>query len=120
MLRGKIREDQKHWDLQLPACMMTYPGAVYESTGVSPNLLMLGRELEVRLDAITEAPPDAPPLKDDYDLSTSTADDNYPEDVSRQTVGLTVQVVPEAVSSVRGRPLRQRKPPSRYGAWVDG
>ena len=66
MLRGKIKEDQKDWDLQLPACMMAYRGAVHESTGVTPNLLMLGRELEVPLDAITEAPPDAPPLKTDY------------------------------------------------------
>ena len=54
------------------------------------------------------------------ELATSSADDNNPEDVSRQTVGLTVQVVPEAHSSVRGRPSRQRKPPSRYGTWVDG
>ena len=46
--------------------MMAYRGAVHESTGVSPNLLMLGRELEVPLDVITEAPPDAPPLKTDY------------------------------------------------------
>lgn len=59
MLRGKIREDQKDWDLHV--CMMAYRGAVHESTGVSPNLLMLGRELEVPLDAIIEAPPDAPP-----------------------------------------------------------
>ncbi|KAL9957276.1 hypothetical protein ACROYT_G038892 [Oculina patagonica] len=66
MLRGKINEDQKDWDLQLPACMMAYRSAVHESTGVSPNLLMLGRELEVPLDAITEAPPDASPLKMDY------------------------------------------------------
>ena len=66
MLRGKIKEDQKDWDLQLPACMMAYWGAVHESTGVTPNLLMLGRELEVPLDAITEAPPDSPSLKTDY------------------------------------------------------
>ena len=66
MLRGKIKEDQKDWDLQLPACMMAYWGAVHESTGVTPNLLMLGRELEVPLDAITAAPPDTPPLKTDY------------------------------------------------------
>ena len=46
--------------------MMAYRGAVHESTGVTPNLLMLGRELEVPLDAITEAPPDAPSLKTDY------------------------------------------------------
>ena len=66
MLRGKIKEDQKDWDLQLPVCMMAYRDAVHESTGVSPNLLMLGRELEVPLDAISEAPPDAPPPKTDY------------------------------------------------------
>ena len=66
MLRGKIKEDQKDWDLQLPACMMAYRSAVHESTGVSPNLLMLGREVEVPLDVMTETPPDAPPLKSDY------------------------------------------------------
>ena len=66
MLRGKIQQDQTDWDLQLPTCMMAYRGAVHESTGVSPNLLMLGRELEVPLDVITERPPDASPLKTDY------------------------------------------------------
>ena len=66
MLRGKIREHHKDWDLQLPACMMTYRGAVYASTGASTNLLMLGREVEVPLDVTTEAPPDAPPLQTDY------------------------------------------------------
>ena len=66
MLCGKIKEDQKDWDLQLPACMMAYRGAVHESTGVKLNLLMLGRELEVPLDAITETPPDAPSRMPDY------------------------------------------------------
>jgi len=66
MLRAKIKEDQRTGILQLPACMMAYRGTVHESMGVSPNLLMLGRELEVPLDAITEAPPDASPLKMDY------------------------------------------------------
>ena len=46
--------------------MMAYRGTVHESTGVSPNLLMLGRELQVPLDVITERPPDASPLKTDY------------------------------------------------------
>ena len=69
MLHGKIKEDQEDWDLQLPACMMAYRGAVHESTGATPNLLMLGRELEVPLDVLTEAPPDAPPLKTDYALA---------------------------------------------------
>ena len=37
--------------------LFTYQGAVHESTGVSPNLLTLGRELEVPLDVITKRPP---------------------------------------------------------------
>ena len=36
------------------------------STGASPNLLMLGREVEVPLDVSTEAPPDALTLQTDY------------------------------------------------------
>lgn len=40
--------------------------------------------------------------------------------MSCQTVELTVQVIPEIDSSVRGRPSRQRKPPSKYGTWVAG
>ena len=66
MLRGKIKQDQTDWDLQLPTCMMAYRCAVHESTGVSPNLLMLGRELGVPLDVLTERPPDASPLRTDY------------------------------------------------------
>ena len=69
MLRGKIQQDQTDWDLQLPTCMIAYRGAVQESTGVSPNLLMLGRELEVPLDVITERSPDALALKGDYALA---------------------------------------------------
>ena len=54
------------------------------------------------------------------ELLTSGADDYNPENVcSRQTVELTVQVVPEADSSVHGRPSRQRKPPSEWvSEWV--
>ena len=53
-------------------------------------------------------------------LSTSSADCHNPEDVSSETLELTVQVVPQTDSSVCGRPSRQRKPPSRYGTWVAG
>lgn len=45
--------------------LFTYQGAVHESTGVSPNLLMLGRELEVPLDVITKRPPNVLPIQSD-------------------------------------------------------
>ena len=60
MLRSKVCEDQTDWDEQLSSCLMAYRSSVHESTGETPNQLMLGRELEVPLDVITELPPDAP------------------------------------------------------------
>lgn len=66
MLRGKLKDNQEDWDLQLPSCMMAYRSSVHESTGATPNELMLGREVEVPLDAVTELPPDSPGLATDY------------------------------------------------------
>ena len=66
MLRGKLNDKQEDWDLQLPTCMMAYRSSVHESTGSTPNELMLGREIEVPLDAITEFSPDTPSPVTDY------------------------------------------------------
>ena len=62
--------------------------------------------------------PDDVRTPEPHELSTSGADD--PEDVDPETEELTLQVVPETDSSVHGRPLSQRKPPSWYGTWVVG
>ena len=53
-------------DQRGPKGLRAYRGAVHESTGASPNLLILGRELEGPLDVTTKAPSDAPPLQTDY------------------------------------------------------
>ena len=49
--------------------MMVCRSSVHESTGETPNMLMLGREIEVPLDVITEPPPDSPPLTTEYALA---------------------------------------------------
>lgn len=69
MLRGKLRDSQEDWDLQLQPCMMAYRSSVHESTGETPNMLMLGREIEVPLDVMTEPTPDTPPLATEYALA---------------------------------------------------
>ena len=69
MLRGKLKESQEGWDLQLQPCMMAYRSSIHESTGETPNMLMLGREIEVPLDVITESTPDSPPLTTEYALA---------------------------------------------------
>ena len=70
MLRGKLQENQEDWDLQpSQTCMMAYRSSDHESTGETPNMLMLGREIEVPLDVITEPAPDSPPLTTEYALA---------------------------------------------------
>ena len=59
MLRRKRQENQEDWDLQLQTCMMAYRSSVHESTGETPNMLMLGPEIKVPLDVIAEPPPDS-------------------------------------------------------------
>ena len=66
MLRGKLKANQEDWDLQFQPCMMAYRSPVHDSTGETPNMLMLGREIEVPLDVITESSPDAPSLTTEY------------------------------------------------------
>ena len=68
----------------------------------------------------SDQPDDAREPEPGAELSTSNAECHNPEDVSIETVELTVQVIPQTDSSDRGRPSRQQKPPSRYGTWVAG
>ena len=42
MLRGKLKDSQEDWDLQLRPCMMADRSSVHESTGGTLNMLMLG------------------------------------------------------------------------------
>jgi hypothetical protein len=48
---------QRDWDLYLPYIMMAYRSAVQDTTGYSPNRMMLGREAEIPLDLVVGKPP---------------------------------------------------------------
>ena len=50
MLSSYTSEDQKGWDRHIPAIMMAYRASLQESTGLTPNLMMLGREVELPID----------------------------------------------------------------------
>ena len=52
MLRTLVREAQDDWDDLLPYVTMAYRSTVHESTGCSPNLLMLEREINLPLDVV--------------------------------------------------------------------
>ena len=59
MLAKVIRSDQRDWDEKLPAVLMAYRASVHESTKMSPNRLVLGRELRLPVDLVYPAPPDS-------------------------------------------------------------
>ena len=52
MLSKFVDENQTDWDLYLPLLMMAYRSSVHESTGFSPNEMMLGREALLPLDLV--------------------------------------------------------------------
>ena len=73
---ASLLDPQKHqrdWDLQLPYACAAYRSAVQASTGETPNMLMLGREVSLPLDVMTEAAPE-----DDHHQPNTT---DYAEDL---------------------------------------
>ncbi|CAG2231997.1 unnamed protein product [Mytilus edulis] len=56
MLTGYVNEYHSNWDVLLPYVMMAYRSSQHETTGYTPNRLMLGREVSTPLDLIYKLP----------------------------------------------------------------
>ena len=50
MLSAYVQDNHKDWDVHLPYAMMAYRSAEHETTGLTPNVLMLGREVSTPVD----------------------------------------------------------------------
>ena len=64
-----MREPIKHqrdWDRYLPHVGLAYRSCVQESTGLSPNMLMLGREVPLPVDLTVEEPDEEEDCGTDY------------------------------------------------------
>ena len=57
MLKVFVNDKRNDWDDYLPYILMAYRCTIQESTGCSPNLLMLGREISFPLDLMVRDPP---------------------------------------------------------------
>jgi transposase InsO family protein len=57
MLSTYVSENQRDWDEHLPFVTAAYRSTVHESTGFSPNLLFLGREVYTPIDLLFGPPP---------------------------------------------------------------
>ena len=53
MVKSYLKEEQTDWDLNLGILAGAYRAAVHESTGLTPNLVMLGRELRMPAELMT-------------------------------------------------------------------
>ena len=67
MLTMYVQDDQQTWDEILPYVMMAYRASRHESTGKTPNLLMLGREVNLPLNAVVASPAEEDGEAMDYD-----------------------------------------------------
>ena len=56
MLTKYAEHEQRTWDEYLPQVMMAYRSSIHSSTGMTPNLLMLGRNVMMPLDVVVPRP----------------------------------------------------------------
>ncbi|MCG8078588.1 MAG: DDE-type integrase/transposase/recombinase, partial [Candidatus Thiodiazotropha taylori] len=50
MISSYISDTQKDWDEHIPLLMLAYRSSIHETTGVSPAMMMFGRELTLPID----------------------------------------------------------------------
>ena len=58
MMCHYVSDNQEDWDVKLPLLMMAYRSTPHRSTGLTPNKLMLGREIELPIDLAFGTPQD--------------------------------------------------------------
>lgn len=56
MLSAYVSDYQQDWDKKLPYVLMAYRSSQHESTGYTPNMLMMGRETATPIDIMYELP----------------------------------------------------------------
>ena len=57
MLKSFVNDNRNDWDDHLPYLCMAYRATPHESTGVSPNLMMFGTEVNMPIDVMVGTPP---------------------------------------------------------------
>ena len=63
MLSTFVNENRKDWDDHLPYVMAAYRATCHKSTGLSPNLMMLNREVNFPIDLMVGQPPGSPEIE---------------------------------------------------------
>lgn len=64
MLSAYVNENHRNWDEQLSYVLMAYRSSENETTGMTPDMLMLGREVSTPTDLLYELPSGLRPVPD--------------------------------------------------------
>ena len=56
MIRSYLGENQRNWDEHIPLLTAAYRSTVHPATGFTPNMLMLGREVNLPIDVLYPKP----------------------------------------------------------------
>lgn len=57
MVSKYVQYDQRDWDVHIPFVLMAYRASPQETTGISPNLMMFGREIGLPLNVVAGGVP---------------------------------------------------------------
>jgi len=77
ILGKTVSEHQRDWDTRLPFAVAAYRASKHESSGYSPNMLTLGREVRMPADIIFSAADEA--ATESYDTFVETTRDRMTE-----------------------------------------
>lgn len=91
MITSFVSENQKTWDEHLAVLMMAYRSSPHESTGMTPNELMLGREISMPIDVMVGLPPDQEPKREPQYVEDLRArlEDAY--SLARENLGVSAE-----------------------------
>ena len=102
MLSAFVSKHQKDWDVYLPFLTMAYRSSQHESTGYSPNRLMLGREISLPVDLLF-----GPPPRDGF------SDESHYARHLRSCIGTSHK---HAILNLKSKHLRQKKNYDRFSS----
>jgi len=112
MMGRVVSENQSNWDLCLPFVMAAYRATVHQSTGFSPNYLMMAREVRAPADLVFGIPVEQPPVS--YDRYSAEMEDRLKQAYTmvREHLGVAAERMKRQYD-IRVRPQTFHK-----GQWV--
>ena len=114
MLAKVVCENQRDWDERLQAVIAAYRASPHDSTGFTPNFLLLGRECRAPLDLLA-----GPPKEEESTWGSWDAFVYHQQGIRRDAYALARQYLGQAAERSKDR-YDMKVKPSRFavGDWV--